>query len=347
MILAMSFYKKKKGRNSAMNQPCLKITTDFIFKRIFTKKKFLLIHLLNSLLNLENEKEIEDLELMNPEEKESLEDQKSIMDLRAQDKKKNIYNIEIQLQPHKAYLERILRYQCKNYIQSNTMEKGFHENPYVYHISILDFDLFKEDLIYHHTFKILSPQNLLIDFSNKFQFDIFELRKFKIQDYKLLKAKLEKWIFFFKNSDTQNESLMNTFYNDPLLKEAYEELQKISLDPKNRHLYDQKEKWIMLELTKKHEMEEEKLLKFQEGKAEGRALGRAEGREEGKAEGVLEGMNKGKVNSLITILKLKFKDFDTQDELLINNNSKEEILDLAIKLSVTCEDLKSILQLFR
>ena len=120
---------------------------------------------------------------------------------------------------------------------------------------------------------------------------------------------------------------MNNFYNDPLLKVTYVELQKISLDPKNRHLYDQKEKWIMLELTKKHEMEEEKLLKFQEGKAEGKV--------------------EAKINTLINILKLKFKEFSYENELKIKNISNEEILDQAILLSVTSQNLESILKLLK
>ncbi len=338
-----------------MNQPCLKITTDFIFKRIFTKKKILLMHLLNALLNLEGSYEIEELDIMNLEEKESLNDKKSVMDIRAQDKKKNIYNIEIQLQPHKAYIERILRYQCKNYVQSIEKQQGFHETPSIYHISILDFDLFNIDDLYHHTFKLISLQNPSLVFTNKFQFDIFELKKFKIQDYKLLKAKLEKWIFFFKNSDTHSETLMNSFINDPLIKEAYEELQVISMDPKTRHLYDQKEKWILAELTKNHEREEEKLLKFQEGLEKGKAEGIQEGLEKGikkgKKEGLLEGIHKGKAQgkseALLTILKLKFKELSHEDELLVKNSFDEEIISKAMILCMKSDNLNSILKLFK
>jgi len=97
----------------------LKLTADFIFKRLFVGSPELLIDLINAVL-LQGETEIKDpiteIVILNPEiTRETLDDKSSILDIKANDGHGNLYNIEIQAFPRSSFVKRALYYWARLY----------------------------------------------------------------------------------------------------------------------------------------------------------------------------------------------------------------------------------------
>ncbi|MHA7840651.1 MAG: PD-(D/E)XK nuclease family transposase, partial [Gammaproteobacteria bacterium] len=98
-------------------------------------------------------------------------------------------------------------------------------------------------------------------------------------------TKLDKWLYFFKHAEkTQESDLAKIVGNDAVILEAYEALNRFSMDEVELNTYEQSEK---------RERDAQAILeqKLIEGRAEGRAEGRVEGRAEGRVEGRTEGVN--------------------------------------------------------
>jgi predicted transposase/invertase (TIGR01784 family) len=128
----------------------LKLTSDFIFKKLFTESQDLLVDLVNSVLNLNSEFRIISLEVLNPEiPKEIISDKTSILDIRAKDKFGNIYNIEMQAFPKSAFIKRALFYWSRLY--SGLLAKGeqYTKLRTVYSINFLNYSII--DISKYHT----------------------------------------------------------------------------------------------------------------------------------------------------------------------------------------------------
>ena len=197
---------------------------DVAFRKIFGNeaKKVILISFLNSILNLEGNRKIIDLDFRNTFQLPRIAGLKSsIIDVNVKDQAGTMYIVEMQLSEVVAFDKRIQYYVSKEY--SSQIEKGddYSKLTPVVLVGILEFDYFEGNnyLTRHLILNMETKKNELKDIN----FIFIELPKFRkeLNDCKTL---TDKWIYFIKNAE--NLEVIPPDVIDEGLKEAYSESDK-------------------------------------------------------------------------------------------------------------------------
>ena len=197
---------------------------DVAFRKIFGNeaKKVILISFLNSVLNLEGDRKIIDLDFRNTFQLPRITGLKSsIIDVNVKDQTGTKYIVEMQLSQVVAFDKRIQYYVSKEY--SSQIEKGddYSKLTPVVLVGILEFDYFEGNnyLTRHLILNLETKKNELKDIN----FIFIELPKFRkeLNDCKTL---TDKWIYFIQNAE--NLDVVPPDVNDEGLKEAYSESDK-------------------------------------------------------------------------------------------------------------------------
>ena len=251
----------------------LKVTNDYIFKKIFAKKgnESILKDLLNSILQIKI-KSIEVIADTNLERQ--LESNKlGILDLKAKVDEDTIVNIEIQIINRYNMIERTLFYWSGLYY--NVLQKGedYKEIKKVIAINILDYNEFEEGP-YHEIAK-LRREYLYKILTDKIEIHFIQIPKFKKQR-KDMKTKLDMWMDFISQID--EKEVKNAMSKNKEIKKAQEEYEYLTGDEEERRIAFLREKAIRDENSI-----------FDAGKD----IGRREGKEEGKEEGIEIGKEQG------------------------------------------------------
>ncbi|WP_168464252.1 Rpn family recombination-promoting nuclease/putative transposase [Wolbachia endosymbiont of Ctenocephalides felis wCfeT] len=258
---------------------------DLTFKRIFgsEKNKSILIHFLNDILGFTAESKIQEVEflstIMDPE---IASDKQSIVDILCKDSANNRFIIEMQVARDKGFEKRAQLYAARAYSRQLDRSGNYVDLQKVYFIAIANCNLFPEEVDYistHNIRDINTNGNYLKDL----QFVFIELLKFPKNEVKQLENIVEKWCFFFKYAeDTTDEDLKKIARRAPVIKQAYEELNKFHWDEKDLLAYEER----IMDLRKEEAIIEYRIdLATAKGREEGREKGRKEGREEGREEG--------------------------------------------------------------
>ncbi|MBK8399289.1 MAG: Rpn family recombination-promoting nuclease/putative transposase [Leptospiraceae bacterium] len=209
---------------------------DVAFRKIFGNeaKKVILISFLNSVLNLEGDRKIIDLDFRNTFQLPRITGLKSsIIDVNVKDQTGTKYIVEMQLSQVVAFDKRIQYYVSKEY--SSQIEKGddYSKLTPVVLVGILEFDYFegKNYLTRHLILNMETLKNELKDIN----FNFIELPKFKkeLEDCKTL---TDKWIYFIKNAE--NLDVVPPDVTDEGLKEAYTESDKHNWTKEELDSYD-------------------------------------------------------------------------------------------------------------
>ena len=251
----------------------LKVTNDYIFKKIFAKKgnESLLQDLLNSILQIKI-KSIEVIADANLERQ--LESNKlGILDIKAKVDEDTIIDIEIQIINRYNMIERTLFYWSGLYY--NVLQKGedYKEIKKVIAINILDYNEFDEGP-YHEIAK-LRREYLYKILTDKIEIHFIQIPKFKKQR-KDMKTKLDMWMDFISQID--EKEVKNAMRKNKEIKKAQEEYEYLTGDEEERRIAFLREKAIRDENSI-----------FDAGKD----IGRREGKEEGKEEGIEIGKEQG------------------------------------------------------
>ena len=197
---------------------------DVAFRKIFGNegKKVILISFLNSVLNLEGDRKIIDLDFRNTFQLPRITGLKSsIIDVNVKDQTGTKYIVEMQLSQVVAFDKRIQYYVSKEY--SSQIEKGddYSKLTPVVLVGILEFDYFEGNnyLTRHLILNMETKKNELKDIN----FNFIELPKFK-KELEECKTLTDKWIYFIKNAE--NLEVVPPDVIDEGLKEAYTESDK-------------------------------------------------------------------------------------------------------------------------
>ena len=277
----------------------LKVTNDYIFKKIFAKKgnESILKDLLNSILQIKI-KSIEVIADANLERQ--LESNKlGILDLKAKVDEDTIVNIEIQIINRYNMIERTLFYWSGLYY--NVLQKGadYKEIKKVIAINILDYNEFEEGP-YHEIAK-LRREYLYKILTDKIEIHFIQIPKFKKQR-KDMKTKLDMWMDFISQID--EKEVKNAMSKNKEIKKAQEEYEYLTGDEEERRIAFLREKALRDENSI-----------FDAGKDIGRKEGKEEGKEEGKKEEkkeIAKSMLKEKmpIETIIKITKLSTKEIE-------------------------------------
>ncbi|AEB77478.1 Rpn family recombination-promoting nuclease/putative transposase [Clostridium botulinum] len=249
---------------------------DFVFKKIFGNEKHpeILISFLNAVMKPANP--IKSVKIRNSDiEKEHIEDKYSRLDIKATTNNGEEVNIEIQVKNEYNMIRRSLYYWSKMYEGQLTEGDNYNRLSKTVCINILDFKYLKNNRFHNgYRLKEITTNEELTDIE---EIHFIELPKMKeANENEEVTDMLEAWIEFINNpsSDVVKKLEMNVRE----IKEAKEELVRLSSDKDEVQLYEQR-KFAILDRVSDLENAEEK----------GKEIGKQEGLREGRKEGVKKG----------------------------------------------------------
>ena len=284
-----------------MERRLLNPKIDFVFKKIFGSEKHpgVLISFLNAVLKPKNN--ITDVEIKNTDiDKSYIEDKFSRLDVKAVTSKNEIINIEIQLKNEYNMMQRSLYYWSKLYEEQLEEGDRYDKLCRTVCINILDFKYLKNDRFHNgYRLKEIETNEELTDLEEIHFIEIPKLKK--INSEKDIVDVLEGWVEFLR--DPESEVVRKLEMTNKEIREAKDELYRLSMDEKERALYFIREKSIRDEIS---------------------ALANAE------EKGMEIGIKKGERNKAIEIAKSLLDVLDIETISIKTGLSIKEIEDIAV-----------------
>ena len=250
---------------------------DFVFKNIFGSEKHpnILISFLNATLkpkDLITAVEIKNTDL----NKGYIEDKFSRLDVKATTSNNEIINIEIQLKNEYNMIKRSLFYWSKLYSEQLNEGEDYSVLKRTICINILNFKYLK-------TRKFHSGYRLKEIYSIEELTDVVEIHFIeipKLEEGTDEKDMLVAWIEFLKNPESEKVRSLEMSIDE--IREAKDELIRMSNDDTQRELYEMRAKTL-----------KDKISALNEAERKGIKKGRQEGIKEGLQKGIQEGLQKG------------------------------------------------------
>lgn len=210
---------------------------DVAFKKIFGNEehKEILISFLNAVLDLQGDKEIADVELLNPYQAPKLQGLKfTLLDIRARDKRGVTFIVEMQVESVVGFKKRFLYYACKAYSGQIGRGDDYPRLNQVIFIGILNFIGFEDEEAYISRHLILNQKTHKQEIED-LELCFIELPKFnKHED--ALTTLLDKWVYFLKHAAHLTEVPAHT--DDPALQTAYEVAERFRWSDEELEVYD-------------------------------------------------------------------------------------------------------------
>lgn len=208
---------------------------------IKSKNETITKNMISALLeeNITSIKINEDKELL----REYPEDKLGILDLEAEINKKEKIDIEVQLVDRKDLPERLLRYFSKLYKMQ--IGKDYKEAKRVVIIAIIDykFELTRELKQMETIWNLREKMNPELILTDKIEIRIIELNKVLEEYNKDRKNEKAQWMLFINNPN--DKEVQQVVKENKKIKEATEEVKKMSEDEKLRRLAYLREKAIL------------------------------------------------------------------------------------------------------
>lgn len=268
-----------REQNEKYEQDLLDMRNDVVFKSFFgdQRNNKLLLSFLNAILH----DTISSVTLTDPHLAiKHPKDKLAVMDIRVLTHMGEQINVEIQLQDHDAFAERMLMYWAKMYTSQDKVGQEYTELNKAIQIIITNFKWLPKTH-FHSMFQLMDPEDGTL-FTNHVEIHVLELLKLDEPELQEADA-LEKWLLFLKGNRQIKEALA---VESSTMKEAFEEIQRLSDDPVMRRIAEYRDS--ELRGQQQREIDREK-------------AGIARGKKEGKVEGKIEGRNEGKVEIVLNM----------------------------------------------
>lgn len=208
------------------------------------------------------------------------EDKLGILDVLARLTDGTLLNLEIQIISYKDWPDRSLFYTGKNLVGQLKKGESYEKLHKCVHIGILDFCLYPESEEYFTEFYLMDSKAHR-RYTEKLEIYVLELPKVKKQWYP--ESDIWQWGRFFNGNEEEIEMLAR---NNPYLKEAYEELKRLSADEEKRLEYEAREKAIRDQMSLISSYRRE---------------GLEQGIEQGIQRGIGQGIQRGRRMTLISL----------------------------------------------
>jgi len=193
---------------------------------------------LNDILGCTEINTIQEIEfistIMNPE---IASERQSIVDVLCQDSVGNKFVVEMQLARDKGFEKRAQYYAAKAY----SRQSGRYANlQKIFLIAISNCVLFPDKSNYISSYTIRDDETNEHDLQD-FQFIFIELPKFPKDKADQLTSTVERWCFFLKYAEeTTGEDLKKIAEETPIIKLAYDELDKFHWSEKDLTAYEER-----------------------------------------------------------------------------------------------------------
>ncbi len=209
---------------------------DLTFKKVFgtEKNKNILIHFLNDILGFTGIDTIQEVEFLSTYmDPEVASDKQSIVEVLCKDSSGFRYVIEMQLARDRGFEKRAQLYAAKAYSRQADKGDQYHNLKEIIFIAIADCVLFPNKSEYKSKHTIRDEDTNEHDLKD-FYFIFIELPKFAKNKVEQLESTIERWCFFFKYAeDTTDEDLKDIAEKSPIIKLAYDELDKFRWNEKD------------------------------------------------------------------------------------------------------------------
>ena len=240
---------------------------DFVFKNIFGSEKHpnILISFLNATLkpkDLITEVEIKNTDL----NKGCIEDKFSRLDVKATTSNNEIINIEIQLKNEYNMIKRSLYYWSKLYSEQLNEGEDYSLLKRTICINILNFKYLKTRM-FHSVYRMKEIH------TNEELSDIEEIHFIeipKLEDGSDEKDMLVAWIEFLKNPESEKVRSLEMSVDE--IREAKDELIKMSNDDTQRELYEMRAKTLRDKISALNEAERKGIKKGREEGEKNKAI---------------------------------------------------------------------------
>lgn len=220
---------------------------DFVLKKIFGSEEHpdVLISFLNAVLKQKNK--IVEVEIKNSDiEKAYIEDKFSRLDVKAKTNNKEIINIEIQLKNEYNMIQRSLYYWSKLYEEQLNEGDRYDKLSRTVCINILDFKYLKNDRFHNgYRLKEIETNEELTDLQEIHFIEIPKLKKLSTEEEVI--DMLEGWVEFLR--DPESEVVRKLEMTTREIREAKDELYRLSRNEKERELYFLREKSLKDEIS--------------------------------------------------------------------------------------------------
>ena len=230
-----------------MRRTLLNPKIDFVFKKIFGSEEHpeILISFLNAVLKPIIP--IVSVEIKNSDiEKDYIEDKFSRLDVKAITSNKEIINIEIQLKNEYNMIQRSLYYWSKLYEEQLSEGDRYDKLSRTVCINILDFKYLKNNRFHNgYRLKEIETNEELTDLEEIHFIEIPKLKKFESAEE--IVDLLEGWVEFLR--DPESEIVRKLEMSNKEIREAKDELYRLSRNSKERELYYLREKSLKDEIS--------------------------------------------------------------------------------------------------
>ncbi len=233
-----------------MNRGLLDPKIDFVFKKIFGSEKHprVLISFLNAILKPINP--ISNVEIRNSDlEKEFLDDKFSRLDIKARTNKNEIINIEIQLKNEYNMIKRSLYYWSKMYEEQLNEGDDYSKLERTICINILNFK-YLDNNRFHNGYRLKEIETNE-ELTNIQEIHFIEIPKLSEDSDE--KDMLVAWMEFLKNPESEKVRSLELTISE--IREAKDELIRISNDKEQRLLYEMRAKTLKDKISALNEAE--------------------------------------------------------------------------------------------
>jgi predicted transposase/invertase (TIGR01784 family) len=292
----------------------LKPLADPTFKKVFGECDDLLINLINALLELPDA--VVAIEYL-PNEllAKKSSGKNTVVDVRCTDRAGRHFIVEMQIDHHAYFLERLLFNAAKVY--ASQLEQG---DPYVkiqpvYAISILDDILVKTNEHCVQTYSVINHHDIN-ERANGLHIVVLELSKCRIMRNLDMGNPLDRWIQYFINPEYYLSMEKQELEKMPYQRKAVEILDTSNFTPGQMRAYDQYIDSVRLHNTIMEDA-------WERGIREGQAKGVSEGMEKGIEKGKADGMHMSVL--IIEELKSGIKPADIAEKHQVNPALVEQL----------------------
>ena len=216
---------------------------DFVFKRIFGNEKHpnILISFLNAVMKPIDP--IKSVQIRNSDiEKEHIEDKYSRLDIKAITDNGEHINIEIQVKNEYNMIKRSLYYWSKMFENQIVEGDNYNKLSKTVCINILDFKYLKNEN-FHNAYR-LKEINTNEELTDAMELHFIEIPKLrKLDNSEEISDMLEAWVAFIQSPDSEVVEKLEMSKKE--IKEAKSELLKMSVDSKDRYMYEKRKESIL------------------------------------------------------------------------------------------------------
>ena len=225
----------------------LRLTNDYLFKRMLEKNEEVLRELIRTLLHL-SEGDITDLNILNPFlPGDTITDRRVILDVNVEINLHARINLEMQVVNYLDWPERSLYYACRNYLNL-VRGKDYDLVAPSIQIGFLDYTLFRDHPSFYSTYRLMDTKDHY-PYTNKLSIGVVDLTRIDLATEEDRSYNIDKWAKLFKAETWEDIKMIAK--QDVFISKAGETYYEITANEHERQLAEGREDVLRRERARK------------------------------------------------------------------------------------------------